>query len=87
MELLHLMSLRIHFCLKFQVEMRAESVVKHCKLKHKMSYKFCTICSKYIAKMAFRSHCRKHVQGERPNTRFGGEEAKMSSSQVLDPIP
>jgi hypothetical protein len=57
-------------------------VVKHCKLKHKMSYKFCNVCATYVAKMAFRAHCRKHVPGGRPNTRFGGDEAKFSSSQV-----
>ena len=63
--------------------MRAESVVKHCKLKHKISYKFCGACSKYITKKSFGSHCRKHVQGGRPNTRFGGDDAKLSSGQVM----
>ena len=62
--------------------MRAESVVKHCKLKHKMSYKFCSLCNKYVTKKSFRSHFLKHGHAARPNTRFGGDDAKLSSSQV-----
>lgn len=47
-------------CPVCHVEMRAESVVKHCKTKHKVSYNYCNTCSTYILKKVFRMHCKTH---------------------------
>jgi hypothetical protein len=38
------------------VNIRAESVVKHCKIKHKVTYKWCRPCEKYVLKKQYRTH-------------------------------
>ena len=45
-------------------EMRAEALIKHSKLKHKISLKWCNQCSKYLMKKHHRSHIKKHERGE-----------------------
>jgi len=42
------------------VEMRSDSIPKHCKMKHKVSYRYCSACSKYVQKKYYKSHVRKH---------------------------
>merc|ERR1712224_848013 len=37
---------------------------KHCKLKHKVSYRYCSARAKYIQKKSFKSHLKKHESGE-----------------------
>jgi len=51
-------------CPECGVEMRSDSITKHCKIKHKVSYRYCTACSKYVMKKYFKSHLRKHENGE-----------------------
>ena len=51
-------------CPECGVEMRSDSITKHCKIKHKVSYRYCSACSKYILKKYYKSHVRKHVSGE-----------------------
>merc|ERR1719334_177839 len=51
-------------CPECGVEMRSDSITKHCKIKHKVSYRYCTACAKYIQKKYFKSHLRKHESGE-----------------------
>merc|ERR1719220_49626 len=51
-------------CPECGVEMRSDSITKHCKIKHKVSYRYCSACSKYILKKYFKSHVRKHEVGE-----------------------
>jgi len=51
-------------CPECGVEMRSDSITKHCKIKHKVSYRYCSACSKYVMKKYFKSHLRKHENGE-----------------------
>merc|ERR1719220_292417 len=51
-------------CPECGVEMRSDSITKHCKIKHKVSYRYCSACSKYVMKKYFKSHLRKHETGE-----------------------
>jgi len=51
-------------CPECGVEMRSDSITKHCKIKHKVSYRYCTACAKYVQKKYFKSHLRKHEIGE-----------------------
>merc|ERR1719348_1512868 len=51
-------------CPECGVEMRSDSITKHCKLKHKVSYRYCSACAKYIRKKEFKSHIKKHESGE-----------------------
>ena len=46
------------------VEMRSDSIPKHCKMKHKVSYRYCSSCSKYVLKKYYKSHVRKHDTGD-----------------------
>ena len=46
------------------VEMRSDSIPKHCKMKHKVSYRYCSNCSKYVLKKYYKSHVRKHDTGD-----------------------
>ena len=39
-------------------------LIKHSKLKHKISLKWCNQCSKYLMKKHHRSHVKKHDRGE-----------------------
>ena len=48
-------------------EMRAEALIKHSKLKHKISLKWCHQCSKYLMKKHHRTHLKKHDRGEEIN--------------------
>merc|ERR1712013_452373 len=41
------------------VEMRSDSIPKHCKMKHKVSYRYCSACSKYVQKKYYKSHVRR----------------------------
>merc|ERR1719419_925973 len=47
-------------CPECGVEMRSDSITKHCKMKHKVSYRYCSACSKYVQKKYYKSHVRKH---------------------------
>merc|ERR1719333_662288 len=51
-------------CPECGVEMRSDSITKHCKIKHKVSYRYCSACSKYVMKKYFKSHLKKHESGE-----------------------
>jgi len=57
-------SIIMRACPVCAVEMRSDSIIKHCKIKHKMSYKDCSPCNKYILKKYYKSHVRKHEIGE-----------------------
>ena len=48
-------------------EMRAEALIKHSKLKHKVSLKWCHQCSKYLMKKHHRNHVKKHERGQEIN--------------------
>ena len=43
-------------CPVCEVKMRVEGIVKHCKLKHKVTYKWCRPCEKYVLKRQYRGH-------------------------------
>ena len=43
-------------CPVCEVKMRVEGIVKHCKLKHKVTYKWCRPCEKYVLKKQYRMH-------------------------------
>ena len=43
-------------CPVCEVKMRLEGIVKHCKLKHKVTYKWCRPCEKYVLKRQYRGH-------------------------------
>ena len=43
-------------CTVCEVTMRVEGIVKHCKLKHKVTYKWCRPCQKYVLKKQYRGH-------------------------------
>ena len=43
-------------CPVCEVKMRVEGIVKHCKLKHKVTYKWCRPCQKYVLKKQYRGH-------------------------------
>lgn len=43
-------------CPVCQVKMRVEGIVKHCKSKHKVTYKWCRPCEKYVLKKQYRTH-------------------------------
>ena len=51
-------------CPVCSVEMRSDSIPKHCKMKHKVSYRYCSNCSKYVLKKYYKSHVRKHDTGD-----------------------
>jgi hypothetical protein len=51
-------------CPVCEVEMRSDSITKHCKIKHKVSYRYCSACTKYVLKKYYKSHVRKHNAGE-----------------------
>jgi len=55
--------LELRACPECGEEMCAENVVKHCRLKHKVAYKFCPACSKYIPKKLIKVHIRLHEKG------------------------
>merc|ERR1712130_921085 len=66
-------------CPECGVEMRSDSITKHCKLKHKVSYRYCSACAKYIRKKEFKSHLKKHESGE-----LSGELAPEEDENELD---
>ena len=43
-------------CPVCEVKMRAENIIKHCKLKHKVTYKWCRPCQTYVLKKQYRGH-------------------------------
>merc|ERR1719300_1750245 len=45
-------------CPECGVEMRSDSITKHCKLKHKVSYRYCSACAKYVLKKNYKSHMK-----------------------------
>ena len=47
---------KLRDCPVCEVKMRVEGIVKHCKLKHKMSFKWCRPCEKYVGKKLYKSH-------------------------------
>jgi len=57
-------SIIMRACPVCSVEMRSDSITKHCKIKHKLSYRYCSPCNKYILKKYYKSHVRKHEVGE-----------------------
>lgn len=65
------------------VEMRSDSITKHCKTRHKVSYRYCSACSKYVLKKYFKSHLRKHDAGELPGDvkRDGETEDDLDTSR------
>merc|ERR1712130_638825 len=66
-------------CPECGVEMRSDSITKHCKIKHKVSYRYCSACAKYIQKKIFKSHLKKHESGE-----LSGELAPEEDENELD---
>merc|ERR1719270_85216 len=66
-------------CPECGVEMRSDSITKHCKIKHKVSYRYCSACAKYIQKKIFKSHLKKHESGE-----LTGELAQEEDENDLD---
>lgn len=43
-------------CPVCSLKMRLEGVVKHCKAKHKVTYKYCRPCGLFVVKKQFRGH-------------------------------
>ena len=66
-------------CPECGVEMRSDSITKHCKLKHKVSYRYCSACAKYVQKKVFKSHLKKHESGE-----LAGEVTREEEENDLD---
>jgi hypothetical protein len=46
-------------CPECGIEMRSDSIIKHCKMKHKVSYRYCSASSKYVLQ-----NSREHENGE-----------------------
>merc|ERR1719300_1630083 len=66
-------------CPECGVEMRSDSITKHCKLKHKVSYRYCSACAKYIRKKEFKPHVKKHETGK-----LTGDVAPEEDDNELD---
>ena len=45
-------------------ELRSELMIKHCKLYHKISIKWCNTCNKYLLKQYHKNHTKKHERNE-----------------------
>lgn len=48
--------IKMRECPVCEVKMRVEGIVKHCKSKHKVTYKWCRPCEKYVLKKQYRTH-------------------------------
>ena len=51
-------------CPECGMKMRIEGIVKHCKTKHKVTYKWCRPCEKYVLKKQFRIHIQSPIHRE-----------------------
>ena len=40
-------------CPECGVEMRSDSITKHCKIRHKVSYRYCSACARCVQKKVF----------------------------------
>merc|ERR1711971_1457033 len=65
------------------VEMRSDSIPKHCKMKHKVSYRYCSSCSKYVLKKYYKSHVRKHDTGDVAEDEEEDEEGMDTSNTAV----
>ncbi|XP_023338897.1 uncharacterized protein LOC111709457 isoform X2 [Eurytemora carolleeae] len=54
----------LRMCPECSVEMREDCIIKHCRVEHKVEYKFCIDCSKYIPKKLYKVHVRLHEKGD-----------------------
>ena len=67
-------------------EMRSEQVIKHGKLAHKVSLKWCNEgCGRYLLKRNAKSHARKHEAGEAINP--DDEDEKITVDADAAPSP
>ena len=74
-------------CPVCQVNMRVEGIVKHCKLKHKLTYKWCRPCQKYILKKEFKLHIQSPAHREVVNEaekHSSHEDAGEDEDDLLD---
>ena len=90
----NIVDVKMRDCPVCQVKMRIEGIVKHCKLKHKMNFKWCRPCEKYILKKQFKTHIQsgEHKtqvnEGEKHSSHEDGEDEddidEVQSSTDLD---
>ena len=90
----HNVDVKMRDCPVCEVKMRIEGIVKHCKLKHKMNFKWCRPCEKYILKKQFKTHIQsgEHKtqvnEGEKHSSHEDGEDEddldEVQSSTDLD---
>ena len=91
----NIVDVKMRDCPVCQVKMRIEGIVKHCKLKHKMNFKWCRPCEKYILKKQFKTHIQSGEnktqvnEGEKHSSHEDGEDEDdldevQSSSTDLD---
>jgi len=65
--------------------MQSSLIVGHCRTVHKIGYKQCPSCEKFINKKAFGAHLLKHNLGERIMTRSSEVEPKHSVQVAKNP--
>jgi len=51
-------------CPECGMELEQDAVIKHCRVKHKVIYKLCSACSKFIPNKLFKVHMKLHERGE-----------------------
>ena len=83
---------KLRDCPVCEVKMRVEGIVKHCKLKHKMNFKWCRPCEKYIVKKQYKTHIQSgehkaHVnEGEKHSSHEDEDEDEDDPEIVVEEV-
>ena len=77
---------KLRECPVCEVKMRVEGIVKHCKLKHKMSFKWCRPCEKYVGKKLFKTHIQsaEHKSNVNKGEKHSSHEEEEDEDDLIE---
>lgn len=78
--------IKLQNCPVCGVKMGFEGIVKHCKIKHKLNYKWCRPCEKYVLKKLYRMHIQTPIHKEfvQACEKHSGHESEEDNFETVD---